>query len=141
MSLQAIRNTWDSPELLRARFRTAKNWLDGEEKLEGNALAVADFLEQLGSYYKLGAIPTNALWDTYSVHIEYYYCIFENQIKEYRTNRDDQTLYSDIEAAYNAMKRISAQKGAPSDGISDANRIAFLRDEMLFAKSEINISV
>lgn len=105
-SMFALKSRWDSGEMTIARQEVCTHhaanglWNRPEE-------FIAMFFEDLGGYVLQGALPMRLVWSAYSYEVEHYWPMFEREIRNTRTQRNDKTLYTDFEKLHSRCKLYS----------------------------------
>jgi hypothetical protein len=82
--------------------------------LDGNALAIADFFEDLAVYNSKRIIPSDMIWHTYSWYLEYYWTIFKEGILQMQNRLKDPTLYSLLPELIAEMEKENRRRKAPN---------------------------
>jgi len=112
-TLTAIHARWNEKSMLRARLHVCTTWVEGKEPLDEIGAHVADFMEELGAYVIIKAVPPKAMWESQSWYIEHYYCFFQNGIASERQSYHDKNVYANLDLLFKEMSRISKRRGSP----------------------------
>jgi hypothetical protein len=131
-ALFGLAGKWSSDSMLEARKAVC---LAFREEEPGNSLdekhqRVASFFEDIGVYLRYGCFTREAIWEGYSYYIEHYWPLLEERIKLYRTQTEDGTWFENFEALYEAMRKASKRKGAPTSRRSETEMAQFTRGEL-----------
>lgn len=129
-ALNAIHARWNEDAMLRARHAHCSAWLSGDREIDPVADYLCEFIEELGSYLKIGAIPAEILWDAHSWYIENYYFLLHDSLVARRESFNDRTLYQDFERLFEVMRAINVRRGAPSDAKSEEEQRQFAEGEV-----------
>lgn len=70
---------------------------------EGVAAYIAEYMEELGVYVRIGAVSPTVMWESQSWYIEYYYAMCAKGIARERQHYHDDQLYVNFESLYNAV--------------------------------------
>ena len=132
-TLAAIHQRWHEESMLRARHLVCSRYLEGDTQFDSVSEYIAEFMEELGGYVKLHAVPVDVMWDAQSWYLEHYYAMFKNGISLVRQEYHDVTLYSNMQTLSDQMSRHSEKQKAPSATRGE-------RDLCRFAKSEIQLA-
>ncbi len=131
--LNTIHSRWNSESMLRARHKVCSDWLIGKRNFDGVDEYVAEFMEELGIYLQMKAVPDSAMWEAQSWYVEHYFCMFKEGIKNVRSLHKDENLYIQFEGLYKRMNEVNRKKRSP----------AFEREESelkRFAESEVQLT-
>lgn len=137
-TLTTINTRWNSEAMLRARYIYCHSWQAGKRDFDSIAEYVAEFLEELGNYIELGAIPKDVMWAAHSWYIEHYYFMFKSGLEYIRRKHNDTTLYLNFESLFVCMIGISRSKGAPHEK-NEKELMAFAEDEIEIAKAFLKL--
>jgi len=138
-ALTTIHNRWNSEPMLRARHKVCSDLLEGRRDFDGIDEYVAEFMEELGIYVQIKAVPADSMWEAQSWYIEHYYCIFKNGIENMRARYKDPSLYNNCKALYERMNEISRQKGVPVFERRDDELKRFAGNELLLTKAFLHL--
>ena len=140
-TLGAIHQRWAEDAMLRARHSVCSRYLAETFEFDGVSEYIAEFMEELGSYVKINAVPPDVMWDAQSWYIEHYYFMFKVGIDLVRKNYHDETLYSNTESLFSQMTAHSKLVGAPSveRGPNDLRR--FAENEVQITAAFLNLQV
>lgn len=142
--LSRLDGQWNSKLMLVARVRTCQKWReaylalpknpqilkDANNGLDGNALAIADFFEDLAVYASKRFIPRDMIWHAYSWDLEYYWTLFRDGITEMHSTLNDVTPYSKLPKLIEAMKRENIKRNAPTSAKTQDEILTFLNMEI-----------
>ena len=125
-TLHVIDERWTSQAMLQARKHVCDTYLNNEFVMDGLAHLIAEYIEKLGVYLEIEAVPKPVMWETYSWYIEHYYRIFTDGIQELRRTYHDDALYRKTEFLFKAMRSIEEENGfaKAGEGIEDLKRFA-----------------
>jgi len=132
-TLTTIHSRWNHECMLRARLKVCSDWLAGNGGFDGVDEYVAEFMEELGHYVQIKAIPKKAMWEAQSWYIDHYFCMFRDGIRNVRQSLHDKNLYTRFEELYAAMVVINGREGSPAVTRADA-------DLKRFAESEVQVT-
>ena len=140
-TLGAIHSRWTEDAMLRARHSVCSRYLAKTLTFDGVSEYIAEYMEELGGYVQMRAVPQEVMWGAQSWYLEHYYCMFKDGIRAMRQSYHDETLYSNTERLFNDMRSHSKAEGAPSAerGPDDLRR--FAESEVLVAAAFLNLQV
>ena len=133
-TLQSIHARWTEEPMRWARFKVCSRYLEGEFAFEGEAEYIAEFLEELGGYIKINAVPCDVMWDAESWNIEHYYCMFKSGIEKCRLTFHDDKIYENTDALFHAMAAQSKRNGAAISQRGDEDLRRFAQYEVQVTK-------
>lgn len=120
-SVLAIDERWNSEYLQSIRHEVCSEWKGDNKKFDGACEVIAEFMEDLGTFLKIKAIPADVMWEVQSWNIENYWMMFQPGIVELRGElKEPKTLYSGFETLFDKMVEIGDQKSAPRKNPKDA---------------------
>ena len=129
-TLGAIHQRWSEDAMLRARNTVCKRYIEGDVTFDSVSNYIAEFMEELGTYVKINAVPSEVMWDAQSWYVEHYYCMFKSGIEQTRQTNHEDTLYKDFQDLFGTLKEQSKKKGAPSVDRGPADLRLFAEDEL-----------
>lgn len=129
-TLGAIHHRWSEDAMLRARHTVCKRYIEGDVTFDSVSDYVGEFMEELGTYVKINAVPPDVMWDAQSWYVEHYYCMFKAGIEQTRQANHEDTLYQDFQDLFAILKNQSKRKGAPSVDRGPADLRLFAEDEL-----------
>jgi hypothetical protein len=132
-TLGSLHSRWNSEAMIRSRLKVCSDWLDGGLKLDGADEFVSEFLEELGLYFQMAAVPDKVLWSTMSWYVENYFHIFLPHIKKMRRVYKDELFYANFERMYMNMKEISVARESPLLGLTKKQLRLFAEKEKTLA--------
>ena len=138
-TLTTIHTRWNSEDMLRARYSYCYAWVHGNKEFDPVAEYIAEFIEELGNYIRMKAVPTDVMWAAQSWYIEFYYYMFKQGLEEVRSKHKDPTLYQNFECLFASMAKISKRKAAPTFDKREDELDAFARDEIRIAKAFLRL--
>ena len=138
-SLSTIHTRWNSETMIRARQQVCSGWVAGRREFDGVAEYVAEFMEELGIYLRIHAIPAREMWEAQSWYIEHYYCMFKPGIEQVRQRYKDENLYTQFEALYELMDKLNRQQHSPHFKRDDEDITAFARSELAMADAFLKL--
>lgn len=113
--LVELRQEWYSKKMVRYRKGVCDQYpVDIGKEMTNAETEVANFFENLGLFHKKRTIPTDLIWELYSVHIENIWPMLKERINRLRTTEGDPTILSNFQDLLKAMQEYSKDKGAPS---------------------------
>src|SRR5688572_9877878 len=65
-TLGAIHVRWTEKAMLRARLRVCEGYLAKESEFDGVSEYIAEYLEELGGYIMMKAVPAEVMWEAHS---------------------------------------------------------------------------
>lgn len=113
-----------------ARLKVCTDYASNSFSFEGVAAYIAEYMEELGVYLKIGAVSPAVMWESQSWYIEHYYIMFAEGITQDRKHYHDDQLYVNFENLYKEMILISKKKGCPATSRGDEDLRKFVEDEM-----------
>ena len=128
-TVHVLDEIWKHDSMIRARYMACESWLNGNVKADATVEHIFEFLEQIATYYKLGALSKEAIWEMYSWYIEHYWQMFGQGVSELRDRRQDPTLYCEVESVVKILHIISRERQAPTN-LSIAELVDFAQREM-----------
>jgi hypothetical protein len=99
--------------MLRARHHVCSRWVAGRRDFDGVAQYVAEFMEELGAYLRIRAVPVREMWKAQSWYVEHYYWMFKIGIEQYRQDYKDENLYTQFEALFDRMNKMNRKIHSP----------------------------
>ena len=118
-SVCVIQERWHSEYMQRVRLEVCTRWKKNDRVFNGVCEQIAEFIEELGTFLKMKAIPEDVMWDIQSWNIECYWAMFKDGITKLRVTGKDKTLYTEFENLFNKMSEISKREGATSKNSED----------------------
>jgi hypothetical protein len=109
-----IDERWNSEHMRSIRYEVCSQWKKGNKEFDGACEVIAEFMEDLGTFMKIKAIPADVMWEVQSWNIEHYWLMFQPGIEQMRKDvKEPDTLYSGFESLYDKMIAIGEQKSDP----------------------------
>jgi len=118
-SLAEYTQRWKLIEMLTARKKVCKHYLEGGEKCPNSSETVASFFEEMGLYTEREVLDSAIVWELYGEYIESYWGILAPQIKELRIKEKDVTAYRFFETLYERTVSYNRREGIPSKNTPD----------------------
>jgi hypothetical protein len=140
-TLAAMHQRWSEDSMLRARYSVCARYLAGDKAFDGISEYIAEFMEELGGYVKMGAVPVGVMWDAQSWYLEHYYPMFKAGIESTRQTYHDVTLYSNMESLFLQMSKHSAEKNAPNPERGEGDLRRFAQSEVQVASAFLNLHI
>lgn len=137
--LNTMHSRWNSESMLRARHKVCSDWLIGKRDFDGVDEYVAEFMEELGIYLQMKAIPDSAMWEAQSWYIEHYYCMFKDGIEHIRNRYHDANLYIQFEGLYKRMNDVNRRKNSPAFKREDAELKRFAESEVQLTRAFLHL--
>ena len=138
-TLGAIHQRWTEDAMLRARHSVCARYIANSLTFDGVSEYIAEYMEELGGYVQMNAVPRDVMWGAQSWYLEHYYWMFKDGIVAIRQSYHDETLYSNTEALFNDMRAQSKAQGAPSAERGPADLRRFAENEVLLAAAFLNL--
>lgn len=138
-TVTTINTRWNSEPMLRARYKYCSEWISGNKDFDAIAEYIAEFIEELGKYCKINAVPKDVMWSAQSWYVEYYYSLFKEGINEVRCRHHDPTLFQEFEDLFISMNKISKKNGAPVFEKQTKELEEFVKDEIRVAKAFLHL--
>ena len=132
-TLGANHQRWTESAMLRARYSVSSRYLSKDLAFDGVSEYVAEYMEELGGYVRMDAVPVEVIWGAQSWYLEHYYCMLKEGILAMRQRYHDETLYRGAENLFVLMLAHSGQEGAP-------NAERGPEDLRKFAESEVQMT-
>lgn len=123
---------FDLPEMRRNRRALAKAFIRHPTSIANMDWRVFDFFETLAEYRALHRIDEDTVRTNFYYYLVYYWTLGERDIREYRKEENDPTLYADFEnLTRDLMTDEAKSKNVSLDRLrpSSARVSAFLKDE------------
>jgi hypothetical protein len=139
-AMTTIMSRWNSEALLRARRRVCQQWLSGNREFDGVSIFVADFMEELGIYLRIRAVPVREMWEAQSWYIEHYYWMFHPGMIQSRKDTKDQNLYTQFESLYGRMNDLNRKHRSPTFERGEQELRVFAESEVAVAESVISLN-
>jgi hypothetical protein len=136
-SVCALQERWHSEYMQRVRLDVCTRWKKNNQDFDGACEQIAEFIEELGMFLKIKAIPEDVMWDFQSWNIECYWAMFKDGIIKLRTDCKDDTLYEDFEKMFNVMSEINKREGVNPKNTKDINE--FIEREIRSTRACLNI--
>ena len=136
-SVCALQERWHSEFMQRVRLDVCTHWKNGNHKFDGACEQIAEFIEDLGTFLKIKAIPSDVMWDFQSWNIECYWGMFKDGIVQLRKDGKDDNLYIEFEKLFNAMSEIDKKMGSSPRNADDIND--FIEREIRSTEACLNI--
>jgi len=138
-TLAAMHQRWSEESMLRARYLVCSRYLAGDKSFDGISEYIAEFMEELGGYVKMKAVPVDVMWDAQSWYLEHYYPLFKSGIESTRQIYHDVTLYSNMESLFIQMSKHSGEKNAPNPERGERDLQRFAESEVQMAAAFLNL--
>lgn len=138
-TLNGINARWNADAMLRARHACCSQWLAGHREFDPVADFLGEFMEELGTYFRLRALPVDILWGAQSWYIENYYSMLRDGMQQHRDEYKDDTLHSEFQALFNAMSTYSKSQGASASEKSDDDLRKFAESEVKVAEAFLRL--
>ena len=138
-TLSNIVTRWNSETMLRARLKVCSDFIHGEKEFGEVSSYIATFMEELGVYVQINAIPAKVLWEAQSWPVEHYYCMFKDGIDHLREFHKDINFYTQFESLYKKMNEINREKGSPAFIRRDEELKRFARNEIELCKAFLQL--
>jgi len=113
--------------------------LDGKREFDGVAEYVAEFIEELGIYLRIRAVPAREMWEAQSWYIEHYYWMFKPGIEQVRQCYKDQNLYTQFETLFECMNDLNRKRLSPAFQRGEQQLNAFAESEIALADAIIRL--
>ncbi len=121
-SVLAIDDRWNSEYMQKIRQEVCSEWKKGNREFDGACEVIAEFMEDLGTFLKIKAIPADVMWDVQSWNIEHYWTMFQPGIEKLRGEvKEPKTLYVEFKTLFDKMETIGEQKSAPRKNMKDVD--------------------
>lgn len=134
-----IHQRWCEDSMLRARHIVCKRYREGKNEFDGISEYIAEFMEELGNYVNMGAMPVDVMWEAQSWYLEHYYPMFREGIEKNRRIFHDPTLYSHLEELIKKMSKQSIAKGAPNPERGEEDLERFVKSELAFTAAALGL--
>jgi hypothetical protein len=131
-----IQERWNSESMQLVRHNVCSRWTNNKDNFDGACEHIANFFEELGTFFKIGAIPKETLWDIWSWNVEYYWKIFEKGIAKERKECQE-TVFCEFEELFRAMRKISDEKSWPP--VDEASVVKFVSREIKMTKACLDL--
>lgn len=138
-SLSTIHARWNSESMLRSRHYVCSKWIVGDRDFDGVAQYVAEFMEEMGNYLRIRAVPVREMWEAQSWYVEHYYWMFKAGMEQYRQTYKDENLYSQFEALFVRMNKMNRKQGSPHFPRNEAELTAFAQAELAVAEAVLKL--
>ena len=138
-SLSTIHTRWNSESMLRARHHVCSKWIVGDRDFDGVAQYVAEFMEELGIYLRMRAVPVREMWEVQSWYVEHYYWMFKAGIEQYRQTYKDENLYTQFEALFGRMNKMNRKRRSPHLPRNETELTAFAQTELALAEAVLKL--
>jgi hypothetical protein len=125
-----MRETWDSPQMIRHRQTTCQNHRTGSKKIDAAEGQVLGFFEEMGLLLRKGVLEEEFVWGTHSYFIEHYWSMLQNNIKEYRLATEDSSWFEELETLRKRMGKFAKKKKVSGLDKTEAEIAAFILGEM-----------
>lgn len=116
--------------MLRARHAVCDRYLRSDLAFDSVSDYIAEFMEELGNYVKIKAIPPAVMWDAQSWYVEHYYSMFKAGIEERRQIYHEELLYQNFQDLFDLLKQQSKKHRAPSADRGPEDLRRFAEDEL-----------
>lgn len=138
-TLSVINSRWNSESMMLARHKVCSDWLNDTHNFDGVDEYVAEYMEELGIYIRINAVPDKTMWSAQSWYIEHYFCMFREGIINMRKIYKEDTLYKNFEDLYKNMQKVSRDYEVPNfeRGVDELNR--FAKTEVLLTKEFLKL--
>jgi len=138
-TLATMHSRWNSESMLRARLKVCTDWIEGRRDFDSIDEYVAEFMEELGNYLHMKAIPARVMWEAQSWYAEHYFCMFRDGILKIRGFYHDPNLYAQFERLYGTMNRLNRSVGSPAVDRADGDLLRFAQSEIQAATAFLQL--
>jgi hypothetical protein len=114
-----------------------KRWRNNDQSFDGACEQIAEFIEELGTFLRIKAIPEDVMWDFQCWNIECYWLMFKDGIIKIRMDGKDDSQYTEFEKLFNAMNEINKRKGVNPKNPKDVKD--FIEREIRSTEACLNI--
>jgi hypothetical protein len=128
--LTKMRETWDSPTMLRHRQAACGNHQSGSKKIQAAEGQVLGFFEEMALLLRKGVLEEEFIWATYSYFIEHYWSMLEANIKEYRLTTKDESWFEELEELRKVIGKFAKRKNVSSSDKTESEITAFIAGEL-----------
>ena len=99
---------WDGPEMRLQRSQVALDLLSDPPQTSRLTSEVLNFLDLVGLYVRMGAVPVEAAWSAYCVFVFNYRSACLTKIEKLR--KDDPAVWAELEFLFNKFVEIEQKK-------------------------------
>jgi len=125
--------------MMKARLHVCSNYLANQSEFDGVSEYIAEFIEELGGYVRIGAVSDDVMWEAHSWYVEHYYCMFRGGIDELRKLYHDDTLYQKTDELFRSLAAVSKSKQAPGSDRGELDLRRFAENEVKVAKAFLDL--
>jgi hypothetical protein len=103
---------WKSAEMINARQHVCKDYKSDEKSISQPEELLLAFFEEVGVYLRRRVLDVSVVWEFYSYYVEHYWVILQPRIREFRTDSQDKSWYSEFEFLAKRLAQHSKKRRA-----------------------------
>lgn len=130
-----FRDRWDSQPVNKAKVYIAAYYLKilpYPNTVTRDEEPLFTFFEEMGLYLRHRIIDRKMTWELFSHHVENYWNIMQQYVRDFRQNQSDESYFTEFEYAYQQMGKLSAaHPSAHGSSKSQLEREAFAWRELI----------
>jgi hypothetical protein len=119
--LTYLDQTWSEERLVFARLIVCRAYTEkkGLHDINFRQEPLYSFFENIGLLVRKRVLDPDVIWESYSQPIEYYWCMLETSVHNFRAAGHDNTWYTGFEYLYHKCAKISLKNSAENPRKSD----------------------